>query len=145
MSKVKRLKRKRALQKKANIRQIALQKKWGTTSGPRRLLKRMARNHLDVLQNIEFALVSRYRNDRSIDDRIVAGALKAAIILDTEPQDTRAQSLSESLEGIREIRSDISDDIWRDGLRTVLQSVQRHSSLMTGSRGYLDFVSDFVL
>ena len=103
----------------------------------------MARDHLDVLQNIEFALVSGYRSERSIDDRIVADVLIAAI-LDAEPEDSRAQSLNESLENIRMLRSDISDDIWRDGLRTVLESVHRHSSLIPGARGYLDFVSDYV-
>jgi uncharacterized alpha-E superfamily protein len=143
MSKVKRLKRKRALQKKSNIRQMALQQKFGATLKPRKSMKHMARDHLDVLQNIEFALVSGYRSDRSIDDCIVADVLIAAI-LDAEPEDSRARSLNESLENIRMLRSDISDDIWRDGLRTVLESVHRHSSLIPGSRGYLDFVSDFV-
>jgi hypothetical protein len=56
MSKVKRLKRKRALQKKANIRQMALQKHSKVMLGSRKLLKRMPRDHLDVLQNIEFML-----------------------------------------------------------------------------------------
>jgi uncharacterized alpha-E superfamily protein len=143
MSKVKRLKRKRALQKKSNIRQMALQKKFGATLRPRKSMKRMARDHLDVLQNIEFVLVSGYRSDRSIDDCIVADALIAAI-LDAEPEDSRARSLNESLENIHELRSDVSDDIWRDGLRTVLESVHRHSSLKPGSRDYLDFVSDYV-
>ena len=143
MSKVKRLKRKRALQKKANIRQMASQKKFGATLRPRKSMKHMARDHLDVLQNIEFVLVSGYRSDRSIDDRIVADVLIAAI-LDAEPEDSRARSLNESMESIRALRSDIPDDIWRDGLRTVLESVHRHSSLKPGSRGYLDFVSDYV-
>ena len=143
MSKVKRLKRKRALQKKANIRQMASQQKFGATLRPRKSMKRMARDHLDVLQNIEFVLVSGYRSDRSIDDRIVADVLIAAI-LDAEPEDSRARSLNESMESIRVLRSDIPDDIWRDGLRTVLESVHRHSSLKPGSRGYLDFVSDYV-
>jgi len=144
MSKVKRLKRKREMQKKANIRRMDSQKKLGATLKPRKSMKHMARHHLDILQNIEFIIISRYRSDRSIDDRIVADALRA-VILDTEPEDTRALSLSESLEGIREIRADISDDIWQEGLRTVLQSVHRHSNLTPGCRRYLDFVSDFVL
>ena len=143
MSKVTRLKRKRALQKKANIRQMALQKKFGATLRPRKSMKHMARDHLDVLQNIEFVLVSGYRSERSIDDRIVADVLIAAI-LDAEPEDIRARSLNESMENIHMLRSDISDDIWRDGLRTVLESVHRHSSLKPGSRDYLDFVSDYV-
>jgi len=132
------------MQKKANIRQMDSEKKLGATLKPRKSMKHMARDHLDVLQNIEFVLVSGYRSDRSIDDRIVADALRA-VILDTEPENTRAQSLSGSLEHIRELRVDVPDDIWRDGLRTVLESVHRHSSLKPGSRGYLDFVSDFVL
>ncbi len=142
MSMVKRLKRKRALQKKVNIRQMALKKELRATLGPRALLKRMTRDHQDVLQNIEFVLVSGYRSDRSIDDRIVADALKAAIH-DEVPEGDLAQSLNESLEEIRVLRSDISDDIWRDGLRTVLESVHRHSSLIPGCRLYLDFVSGF--
>lgn len=144
MSKVKRLKQKREMQKKANIRRMDSQKKLGATLKPRKSMKHMARHHLDILQNIEFIIISRYRSDRSIDDRIVADALRA-VILDTESEDTRALSLSESLEGIREIRADISDDIWQEGLRTVLQSVHRHSNLTPGCRWYLDFVSDFVL
>jgi uncharacterized alpha-E superfamily protein len=120
---------------------MASQKKFGALR-PRKSMKRMTRDHLDVLQNIEFVLVSGYRSDRTIDDRIVADALRAAI-LDAEPQDSRARSLNESLESIRMLRSDVPDDIWWDGLRTVLESVHRHSSLKPGSRGYLDFVSDF--
>ena len=132
------------MQKKANIRQMDSQKMLGKTLKPRKTMKHMARGHLDLLQNIEFTILSGYRSDRSIDDRIVADALRAAI-LDTEPENTRAQSLNESLEDIHELHSDISDDIWQDGLRTVLQSVHRHSSLKPGCRLYLDFVSDFVL
>jgi len=144
MSKVKRLKRKRALQKKVNIRQMALKKNLRATLGPRDLMKWMTRHHQDVLQNIEFILVSEYRNNRSIDDRIVADVLKAAIH-DEVPEGELAQSLNKSMEDIREIRSDASDDIWRSGLRTVLQSVHRHSSLQPGSRDYLDFVSDYIV
>ena len=143
MSKTKRLKRKRALQKKANIRQMALRSEGRETLGPRKLLKKMTRDHQDILQNIEFVLVTGYRDDGSIDDHVVADTLKAAIHGDV-PEDGRAQSLNECLEDIRELRSDVSDDLWRDGLRTVLQSVHTHSSLRPGSTGYLDFVSRFI-
>jgi len=140
MSKVKRMKRKRAAQKKANIRQMSLKKEMG----PAKLLKQMTTDHQDILQNIEFTLVSGHREDPTIDDRIVADFLKAAIGGDVS-EDARTQSLSESLEEVRQLRSDVSDDLWRDGLRTVLQSVHRHSNLRPGERDYLDFVSDFVL
>jgi len=139
MSRVKRMKRKRAAQKKANILQMSVKKEMG----PAKLSKRMARDHLDVLQNIEFSLLSGHREDPTIDDRIVADVVKAAIHGDV-PEDARTQSLSENLEEIRQLRSDVSDDVWLDGLRTVLQSVHRHSDLRPGSRAYLGFISDFV-
>ena len=144
MSKLKRMRRKRAAQKKANIRLMSLHGGTREAPGSGKLLKRMVRDHQDVLQNIEFIFISKYREDRRIDDRIVADTLKAAIH-DEVPEDDRAQLLNEGLEEIREFRSDVSDEIWRDGLRTVLQSVQRHSNLRPGEREYLDFVCDFVL
>jgi hypothetical protein len=123
MSKLKRMKRKRAKQKKANIRRMALQKDLRATLGPNKLLKRMTRDHVDILQNIEFTLISDYRE---------------------EPEDSRSQKLNDSLEAMREFRSDVPDDLWRDGLRTVLQSVHRHSNLRPGERNYINFVSDFI-
>jgi hypothetical protein len=144
MSKLKQMRRKRAVQKKANIRLMSLHDGMREAPGSGKLLKRMTRDHHDLLQNIEFVFISRYREDRRIDDRIVADTLKAAIH-DEVPEDGRAQLLNEGLKKIREFRSDVSDDIWRDGLRTVLQSVQRHSNLRPGEREYLDFVSDFIL
>jgi hypothetical protein len=143
MSKLKRMRRKRAAQKKANIRLMSLHGGTREAPGSGKLLKRMVRDHQDVLQNIEFVFISRYREDPSIDDRIVANALKTAIHGDMA-EDTLAESLNKDLEGERLLRSDVSDEIWRDGLRTVLQSVQRHSYLRPGEREYLDFVSGFI-
>jgi hypothetical protein len=143
MSKLKRMRRKRAAQKKANIRLMALHSENKETLGPRKLMRRMVRNHQDILQNIEFILISRYREDRRIDDRIVANALKAAIHGETA-DDVLAESIDEALEEMRVFRSDVSDDVWRDGLRTVLQSVYRHSKLRPDEREYLDFVSGFI-
>jgi len=143
MSKLKRLKRRRALQKKANIRQMALQRNSKATLGSPKLLKRMTRDHQDVLQNIEFVMVSGWREDRRIDDCTVAETLMAAINGEVS-EGALAQSLAQKLEAIRQFRSDVSDDIWQDCLRVVLQSVHRHSSGKLGSRGYLDFVSNFV-
>jgi len=144
MSKLKRMRRKRADQKKANIRMMSLHGGTKEAPGSGKLLKRMARDHQDLLQNIEFVFICRYREDGRIDDRIVADALKAAIHGDTA-EDALAESLNKELEEIRLFRSDVSDEIWRDGLRTVLQSVHRHSYLRPGEREYLDFVSYFIL
>jgi len=143
MSKLKRMRRKRAAQKKSNIRLMSLHGGTREAPGSGKLLKRMTRDHQDVLMDIEFVFISRYREDPSIDDRIVANALKAAIHGDMA-ENTLAESLNQDLEGERLLRSDVSDDIWRDGLRTVLQSVQRHSNLRSGEREYLDFVSGFI-
>ncbi len=143
MSKLKRMRRKRDAQKKANVRLMSLHGGMKEAPGSRKLLKRMTRDHHDVLQDIEFIFISRYREDPSIDDRIVAKALEAAIHGDMA-EDTLVESLNKDLEGERLLRSDVSDDIWRDGLRTVLQSVQRHSYLRPAEREYLDFVCDFI-
>lgn len=143
MSKLKRMRRKRAARKKANIHLMSLHSGMKETPESRKLMKRMVRDHQDVLQNIEFILISAYRNDQRIDDRIVAEALKAAIHGDTA-ENALAESLNEGLEEMCLFRSDVSDDIWRDGLRTVLQSVHRHSYLRPGEREYLDFVGNFI-
>jgi len=143
MSKLKRIRRKRAAQKKANIRLMSLHSGMREEPGSGKLLKRMTRDHQDILQNIEFVFVSRYRKCRRIDDRIVADALKAAIRDDTA-EDGLAESLNKDLAEMQLFRSDVSDDIWRDGLRTVLQSVHRHSDLRPGERAYLDFVCNFI-
>ncbi|MDH4241711.1 MAG: hypothetical protein OEW48_19295 [Phycisphaerae bacterium] len=134
---------KRTLIKKANRRGGARRKSLKETLEENKLIKRMSRDHLDVLQNIEFILVKRYNEDSGIDDRIIADALKAAIGNEI-PKDDRAVSIKESLQYMHEIRGDVSDDIWKAGLRTVLQSVQRHSYLQPGSTEYLDFVSEFI-
>jgi hypothetical protein len=134
------MKRKRAARKKANIRLMSVKKELGS----HKLMERMARDHVDVLQNIESVLVSGHRKDPTIDDRTVAEALKAAVRGGVS-EDARVQSLNKNLEYTRQLRSDVSDDVWRDGLRTVLQSVHRHSSLRPGLRAYLDFVSGFVM
>jgi hypothetical protein len=145
MSKLKRMRRKRAAQKKANIRRMALHTgSLKETRATGKLLKRMTRDHVDVLQNIESVLISAYREDGSIDDRIIAETLKASIH-DEVPESARAQSIQEDLDQMRDLRTDVPDEIWWDGLRTVLQSVQRHSNMRPGERHYLDFVSDFIV
>src|SRR4030043_313893 len=121
MSKLKRMRRLRADKKKANIRLMSLHAGTKEAPGSGKLLKRMTRDHQDLLQNIEFVFISRYREDGRIDDRIVADILKAAIHGDM-PEDALAESLIKELEEIRLFRSEVSADIWRDGLGVVLQA-----------------------
>lgn len=144
MSKLKSMRRKRAERKKANIRLMSLHGGMDEAPGSRKLMKRMVRNHQDILQNIEFIITSEYHENHRVDDRIVADALKAAIHGETAENDL-AESINQALEEMHGFRSDVSDDVWRDGLRTVLQSVHRHSYLRPGEREYLDFVDGFIL
>jgi len=109
-------------------------------------LKRMTRDHVDVLQNIEFALVRQAGEDPNIDDRMIDQALRSCINQTDPPDDAGFQvvRLCGALETVRSMREDVSDDTWTAGLRTVDQSVRRHSNLSPGETTYLDFVRDYV-
>ena len=104
--------------------------------------KQMTRDHADVLQNIEFVLVQAYRRDRSIDDSTVRDALRAALA-GVQPSEERRKRLFDELADVRDSRAGIPDELWHGGLRTVLKSVRRHSTLKPGDIGYLAFVSAF--
>ncbi len=144
MSKLKRMREKQALKKRSNIRITALRREQNEMLGRRSLFDKMVHNHQDILQNIEFTIISEYRQDGGIDDRIVAEALKA-FILNTEPQDKSVDRLKQILGSARRLRDDVSDDLWRDGLRVVLRSVHDHSDLEPGSTHYLDFINEFII
>jgi hypothetical protein len=110
---------------------------------PEKIFKQMTRDHVDVLQNIEFCLVSAWRNDGSIDDKAVAYALKK-VIEDAESPNESKSPLISSLKNARLLRLDVPDDIWRNGLKVVLESVHTHSDAKEGDRDYLEFVSEFM-
>jgi len=109
-------------------------------------LKSMTRDHVDVLQNIEFTLVNEAREDSNIDDRAIAQALRSCMNRTDPPDDADLPvgRLYGALEAMRSFREDVSDDIWLAGLRTVDESVRRRSSRLPGVRTYLDFVNGFV-
>ncbi len=144
MSKLKRMKKKQALKKRSNIRITALKRVQKDMFGRQSLFDKMVNNHQDILQNIEFAIISEYRHDNKLDDRIVSEALKA-LILNTEPQDKSVDILKQTIKSARRLRDDVSDDLWKDGLRVVLRSVHDHSDLEPGSTHYLDFINDFII
>jgi hypothetical protein len=109
-------------------------------------VKHMERDHIDLLQNIEFALVTQARTDPTIDDAIIDQAIRACIgraeLLDGS--DSRVASLYANLNSIRSLREDVSDEIWDAGLRKIQKSVRLHSSLAPGETRYLDFVRPYV-
>ncbi len=123
--------------------QIARRKLKARRGGMDDMEDRIIAEHEDMLQNIEFALVNRYREDPRIDDRVLAEALTAAI-LDTRPVSDLVLSVKEALKAIRGMREEIADQTWIECLQTVLRSVRRHSHCHRGQRDYIDFVSPFL-
>ena len=111
---------------------------------PEKIFKQMTREHLDVLHNIEFSIVSTCCDRSDIDDRIIASALKTAIV-GGEPADALSAMLINNLTNTRRMRADVSDTIWSNGLKVVLQSVHPHSDARPGDREYLAFIQNYVV
>ncbi|HUW30764.1 MAG TPA: hypothetical protein VM223_04065 [Planctomycetota bacterium] len=111
--------------------------------GSWKLTRQMSRDHEDVLQNIESALVIVYRDMNAVDDRAALAALEAALH-NRQTNDPIVEGLVGSLNHARRLRGKIPDDIWHDCLRVVISSVRRHSSLKPGDVGYLSFVAEFI-
>jgi len=104
----------------------------------------MTRDHLGVLQNIEFSIVSTCSDCCDIDDSVIASALKT-LIADGEPADELSGLLVNSLENTRLVRVDVPETIWKNGLKVVLESVHTHSKARPGDRDYLNFVLPYVV
>jgi hypothetical protein len=111
---------------------------------PKARMKQMAREHQDVLQNIEFALVNGHRDDPGIDDRDVFEALRASRNR-KEPEGARAARLFADLAAIREMREDIDSLVWSQALQVVEESVKRHSEMRPGETDYLTFAGRFIV
>ena len=110
-------------------------------------LKFMPREYEDVLQNIEIALVVPAHQDPTIDDRMIDEALQISINRMSPPRgaDSRVVRLWQRVAVIRAMREEVPEEIWLSCLRTVQESVRRHSGLAPMETGYLDFVSQFVM
>lgn len=113
---------------------------------PRARMKQMSRDHQDVLQNIEFVLVSEHQKNLEIDDSRANAALVASLAgVDPETlDDILVADLVNALASIRQLREEVPDDIWREGLRVVQESVRRHSGLQQGETSYLEFVKQYI-
>jgi hypothetical protein len=117
---------------------------YSTSSSPTKLMKQVSRDHLDVLQNIESTLASRYREDPAMDDRTADAALRASLA-GTQPDEPRAAALVAALQAIREFHEDITDEVWYKALRVVEDSVRTHSSLAPGDTGYFEFIKPYIV
>lgn len=127
----------------AKFKLIGRKRKYIRQEKPKKIYKEMTKNHVDVLENIEFAIINVWRENPHIDDKAVAAALKAAIRIE-EPTDTMSCLLKKAIESARLIRSDVSDEIWIRGLKVVLESVYTHSEAEEGDRFYLEFADMFI-
>jgi hypothetical protein len=110
---------------------------------PHKVFRKMTKDHVDVLQNIEFILVTAYREHEEVDDRVVTSALKA-VINKHLPEDEKVKMIFNQLYAMRIQRSDVSDEIWTNGLKVVLESVHTHSELSPGDTDYLDFAAMYM-
>lgn len=110
-----------------------------------RVIERVTRDNIDLLQNIEFALADCYREDQvgMIDDVAVMKTLRQSL-LSMVPDDPTGALLAEALGAVREFRAGVPDEVWNDAVRVVMASVHNHSSLAPGDTAYLDFMEPFV-
>ncbi len=113
--------------------------------------------HMDLLQNIESAIATVYRDDQELEDWDVSEALSAVVKRYTAelrghpfrmPTLTeRSQLVFETIEEILAMRdgagaTDTMENRLR-ALKEVRASVRRHSKIH-GRQGYLDFIINFV-
>ena len=84
-------------------------------------VKRITRDHLDVLQDIEFGIMPCARYDVIIDDRSIDLVLRTCMNQENLSQDAdeRAVRLRNRLDRIQAMRDDISEEISNAALRTV--------------------------
>lgn len=107
------------------------------------LLKRMARDHEDLLNSIEAALVRAFRFTDEVDDAVCHSAIEA-VLSGQAPRHPLAAVLAGNLAKVRQTRPDVSDTVWQDALRVVAQSIHTHSSRQKGQTDYLLFVTAFI-
>ena len=105
--------------------------------------QRMVRDHLDVLQNIEFSLVETSQQIEKFDDRDIEQVLRRTI-QSTAPDDPVIEEGIDHLKAARAMRDDISDDVWQDGLRVAFASLKRHSQCQPFETSYLRFIEQFM-
>ena len=120
----------------------------GSRPNPNKLRRQMTQEHPDILQNIEFVLLSAYRRDKTIDDAACLQAVQAALGGET-PSDEGVRGLVQGIADIRALirtgEASVSDELWNDCLLVVGNSIKFWSTLNPGARGYLDYVLTFII
>jgi hypothetical protein len=141
ISKLRKKLAKKLKQREKNPRPVGMD---SASRSPVKRMRRMSRDHSDLLQNIEFGLVKSWRENPEVDDLAVLDALRASFN-GTQPKDEITFSIVECLSSLRNFRDDVSNDLWNDGIRVVMDSVKRRSRLQPGNRDYLSFVSKYIV
>jgi|GEM_PF-1377277 len=113
-----------------------------------RLLGSIVRDHPDLLQNIEFALVETWKEDVSVDDAAAYEALRA-VREDDAAHSPPAASAAAAVRAIFDWRQSLEPDglsraLRRAACKKIMRSIRNHSGCTPGERGYLCFVSPFV-
>lgn len=116
---------------------------YASTQSGVKLMRRMARDHFDVLQNLEFVFARRHREQGDIDDSMVRAAIHACLN-NTTPDDPIVSELVDELNHMRSLRPEVSDAVWRDAFAVIDTSVKGHSDLTPGEKSYLSFIKQFI-
>ena len=110
---------------------------------PGNVERRMIRDHLELLQSIETALLEAFRSSSGdVDDQVVEAALRSAIT-GKEAAESKTKWAAVLLEAARSAH-DWPEGLWTDGLRVIYSSLCFHSSRKAGDTSYLSFVGTFV-
>jgi len=131
------------LKEKMAKRKLKKRRSYQHKEKPENIFKQMTRDHLDVLHDIEFSIVSTCCSHSEIDDRMIASALRS-VLNGSVPADRLSAALVNDLARTREMRARTTEDIWFKGIKVVLQSVNNHSDKKPGTRDYLDFAGAFL-
>ena len=67
-----------------------------------------------------------------------------AYLTKSPPDGEPVATVYQTLDDFRQMRDDISDEVWNDGIRVVMDSLRNHSTFLPGEKSYLRFVSEFV-
>lgn len=107
------------------------------------LTKRVAREHLVVLQGIESVLARAYRSIEAVDDAVCLEAVSSVLAL-RAADDPIAAVLADKLAQVRSRLSLVSPADWADALKVVGQSIRTHSSCRPGDVNYLAFIDHYL-
>ena len=107
------------------------------------LTKRVAREHLVVLQGIESVLARAYRTVEAIDDATCLEAV-SSILAFRAADDPIAAMLADKLAQVRQRLALVSPKDWSDSLKVVGQSIRTHSACNPGDVSYLGFIDHYL-